>query len=201
MKTTSTIPATGVALKCAAVPHLLTVIGFKVDDDTNFAMPVVAGAVEVDLACGDALVMAGGDVIDLKTGRRFESAEDMLGWVVEEGPYSPGAPLSDALKVARKPAKAAPAPVGPHSMIFGKKTYKLCSNWHFIHGDEKFVFQVPAATAVPDDARVTKITRDDLSALKKSGTPEKNYTYVIGEEEPQTEPETVEEDDDLDGLI
>lgn len=200
MKTTTIIPVSNVALRCAAVPHLLIVVGFKVEEDSLFAMPITLGLADPFLTCGDALLMNEGAVIDLKTGRAFDTAEEMVAWIAETSPYKIGAPL-----FAKGPAPMeVPQGRGPYGIVFCDKTFRLTSNWHFIDANMQFVFQLPAETNTPKDNRVIKINRDDLNALKaNNGLEELAYAVVIGDQEqsPQPEPEVEDEDDDLDSMI
>jgi len=194
------IPAGEVmSLSCAAYPYLLTVIGFRIDEESNFAHPVVIGAQNVALVCGDSImIMENGEVVDLKTGRAFEDTNTFAEWIRAENPYAIGTPLFEKSAVGGTPQSVSYEPVGPYAINMSGSQYKLMTSWRYDLEGESFLFQIPGGNRGPKDPNVTKITRDEFVVLTKTYRV-RSIAEVLGQE---PAPETpAEEEDDFGDLV
>lgn len=192
------IPAgEAMSLSCAAYPHLLTIIGFRIGEEPHFAHPVVIGAQNVALVCGDSIVMGNGEVVDLKTGRAFGDENAFAAWVVAENPYSIGTPLFEKSADSGTSEPVAYEPVGPYAINMSGSQYKLMTSWRYDRDDESFLFQMPGGNRGPKDPRITKITRDEFVVLAKTYRV-RSIAEVLGQE---PAPETPAEEYDFGDLV
>lgn len=193
------IPAReAISLSCAAYPYLLTVIGFRIDEGSNFAHPVVIGAQNVALVCGDSIVhMEYGEVVDLKTGRTFAHKDTFDEWVRAKNPYAIGTPLFEKSTDSGTPPPVEFEPVGSYAINMSGSQYKLMTSWHYDDDGESFIFQMPGGNRGPKDPRITKITRDEFVVLAKTCRV-RSIAEVLSQE---PAPETPAEDDDFGDLV
>ncbi len=158
---------------------------------------------------GFAVPVFANQAVALQHGDRAVVSDDMkllIGLVEREGePLIE--PRADNAKGPGRPPKpkAKSIPLGPYSITFGSKTYKLTSSWHFKDDDTEFVFQLPGDANAPDDERVQKVNRDGFVDLSKR-LPTKSYDVVLGlkpdtKPEPTPEPETQSADQDALDLV
>lgn len=104
-------------------------------------------------------------------------------------------------KTGPKPRAKADAPEDPpdpnRPIVFGTKTFKTKSFWHWPTANA--VFEIEGEQSVPDDPRVLKVKRDEWYDFKRAGAVEIDpHAGTILESEPAAEPVDETEDDDMD---
>lgn len=126
-------------------------------------LPVTPGKGSRQLLTGDGVLFPGGEVLDLTTMQVWPCQED---WDAADPDYSTGEPL---FVMPDKPITESCADKrgAPWGISFEGKPYKLASSWFFSDSEtgEEFVFRVDGGLASPDDARCTKVNREDFTKL------------------------------------
>lgn len=104
-------------------------------------------------------------------------------------------PVASTKPAAAKPAATKPEPSHPAGIIFGTKTQKTKSFWHW--PDANAVFEIEGETALPNDPRAVKVKREEFFALKRDGAAkvDPHAGTIHEDDEPEAAPVDADDDD------
>jgi len=160
--------------------RLAVIVGFAYVQ-ANLAFPIYGVPTKAGIGPLECIEHPEGYISYPAKSRMFESLADWSAFV------------EDMAEEGEETVAAGTAP-DPSPIVFGDKTNKTKSFWHWPTANA--VFEIEGETALPNDPRVKKVKRDEFFDLKRDGAVKIDPHAGVIEEEPETVTEEDDDDDD-----